>query len=159
MSPKIVWLAALIFILLVVGMFTFTYLQKKQLQIVPPPIPTATSTETTDYGIVRIDGKHFFSNGIHTIVGELTMPTPCDLLTTETLVAESYPEQVTFAFMVTNTTDMCAQAQTVQRFKAEAIASKQATLQATFMGQSVELNLVEAAPGETPAEFELYIKG
>jgi hypothetical protein len=58
-----------------------------------------------------------------------------------------------------NTTEACAQVVTNQRFKIEARASKSANLKATFMGMPVELNLVEAGPGETPEEFELFIKG
>ena len=147
-----------IFVLIVAGMFLFTYLQKKSLPEPVTPTPAATSTQKT-YGITRIDGKHFFINGVHTIVGELALPTPCDLLTAEAVVAESYPEQVTFAFTVVNTTETCAQVVTNQRFKVSAQASKDANLQATFMGVPVALNLVEAEAGETPEEFELFIKG
>lgn len=159
MSNRTIVLFVSLFVLIVLGMFSFTYFyQKNNEPVVVPPEAPATTTANT-YGITRIDGKHFFSNGVHTIVGELAMPTPCDLLTTEALVAESFPEQVTFAFNVVNTTEVCAQVITNQRFKIEAAASDQANLKATFMGEPVELNLVEAEVGETPEEFELYIKG
>lgn len=158
MSNRTIVLFIVLFCLIVAGMFFFTYLSKQNADpISPAPEPQATTTNP--YGITRIDGKHFFIDGVHTIVGELALPTPCDLLTTEARVAESYPEQVTFAFSVVNTTEVCAQVMTVQRFKIEAQASDQANLQATFMGEPVELNLVEAAAGETPADFELFIKG
>jgi hypothetical protein len=143
----------------VVGMFLFTYLYQKNTKPVPVPTGEQATTNQNTYGITRIDGKHFYINGVHTIVGDLAMPTPCDLLTTESIVAESFPEQVTFAFDVVNTTEVCAQVVTNQRFKIDAQASNQANLKATFMGQPVELNLVEAAVGETPDEFELFIKG
>jgi hypothetical protein len=87
------------------------------------------------------------------------MPTPFDLLKTDASVAESMPEQVTFNFSVLNTSDSCIETITTQRFKVSATASKAATLQARFMGAAVELNLVEALPGETPDEFELFQKG
>jgi hypothetical protein len=158
MSNRTIILAVVLFILLVAGMFLFTYLSKQNtVPVVPEPQPV--STTTNPYGITRIDGKHFFIDGVHTIVGELAMPTPCDLLTAEARVAESYPEQVTFDFSVINTTEVCAQVVTPQRFKVDATASQAANLKATFMGVPVELNLVEAAPGETPEEFELYNKG
>jgi hypothetical protein len=142
---------------IVVGMFTYTYLVKKS-----APVETPTPTEelpADTYGISRIDAKHFYRDGVHTIVGELPMPTPCDLLTYSASVAESYPEQVTFDFDVVNTAEACAQVVTVQRFMVTATASADAILNARFMGQAVELNLVEAAANETPESFELFIKG
>jgi hypothetical protein len=158
MSNRTIVLFVVLFALIVSGMFAFTYFYK---QNTPPPEPVVpqTATTTNPYGITRIDGKHFFINGVHTIVGELAMPTPCDLLTTDAMIAESYPEQVTFVFSVINTTEVCAQVITNQRFKVSAQASKDATLKATFMGAPVELNLVEADAGETPDDFELFIKG
>lgn len=158
MSNRTIVLFVVIFALIVVGMFLFTYLHKQNPPVETPALEPQAST-TNPYGITRIDGKHFFIDGVHTIVGELALPTPCDLLTTDALIAESFPEQVTFAFSVINTTEVCAQVVTNQRFKIEATASKDANLKATFMGSPVELNLIEAEPGETPESFELFIKG
>ncbi len=159
MSNRTIVLFVVIFALIIVGMFLFTYLYQKNTEPVPLPTDTQATTTQNNYGITRIDAKYFYINGVHTIVGELAMPTPCDLLTTDATVAESFPEQVTFAFDVVNTTEVCAQVITNQRFKIDASASDQATLRATFMGEPVELNLVEAEAGETPEEFELFIKG
>ncbi len=142
---------------IVLGMFTYTYLVKKT-AVVEAPAPSE-APQSDPYGITRIDAKHFYRDGIHTIVGELPMPTPCDLLTYRSTVAESYPEQVVFDFDVVNTAENCAQVVTVQRFMVTANASGEATLNARFMGKAVELNLVEAAANETPESFELYIKG
>jgi hypothetical protein len=141
---------------IVLSMFTYTYLVKNT----TPEAPTPIETPSVDaYNITRIDAKHFYREGVHTIVGELPMPTPCDLLTYEARVAESYPEQVTYAFDVTNTSDACASVVTTQRFMVAATASEAASLSATFRGNLVELNLVEAAANETLESFELFIKG
>lgn len=142
---------------IVFGMFTYTYLVKKT-AVVEAPAPVEIPA-TDAYGVTRIEAKHFYRDGIHTIVGELAMPTPCDLLTYRSFVAESYPEQVVFDFEVVNTADTCAQVVTMQRFMVTANASAEATLNARFMGKAVELNLVEAAANETPESFELFIKG
>ncbi len=159
MSNKSIVLVVCMFCVLVAGMFGFAYLKKTE--VVPTPVPTDVSETptSTPYGITRIDGKHFFIDGVHTIVGEISMPTPCDLLTTDAQIAESMPEQVTFRFSVMNNSENCAQIITPGRFKVSATASKAASLQATFMGVPVELNLIEAAPGETPDEYEMYTKG
>jgi len=161
MTNKTIVLFVIIFALIVGGMFMFTYIYKQQAAPIDPILPpdTTLATTTNKYGITRIEGKHFFINGVHTIVGEIAMPTPCDLLTTDAMIAESYPEQVTFNFSVINNTTDCAQIVTNQRFKIDANASKDALISARFMGQPVELNLVEASPNETPDSFELFIKG
>jgi hypothetical protein len=159
MSNKAIILSLAIFVVIVGGMFGFAYLKQAEIETVtPPPAADATTTENI-YGISRIEATHFYIDGVHTIVGEIMVPTPCDLLTAEARVAESMPEQVTFDFTIVNDSEMCAQVISMQRFKVSASASQAASLGATFMGQPIELNLKEAAPGETPEDFEVFIKG
>lgn len=122
--------------------------------------PDETADEATPYpNIDRINAKHFYAEGTHTFVGELAMPTPCDLLETSAEVRESLPEQVTLQFSVVNEADTCAQVITPQRFMIEVEASEEASFDAQFMGRAIDLNLIEPEPGETPDDFELYIKG
>ena len=87
------------------------------------------------------------------------MPTPCDLLESSAVVAESFPEQIMIDFSVLNNAEFCSQVITPQRFKVTAPASEKATFSAKFMGRDVELNLIPAEPGEVPDDFELFIKG
>ncbi len=160
MSTKAIVLSLVLFVIIVSGMFGFAYLKKSEIKNLPEEQPTNAATGTLNrYGIARIEATHFYIDGTHTIVGELSFPTPCDLLTTDVQIAESMPEQITFLFDVINNSEMCAQVVTTQRFKIEATASDAASLSATFMGQRVELNLKEATPGETPDDFEVFIKG
>ena len=148
-----------LFALIVAGMFIFAYLKKQEVSA-PAPVASSTPTVVVPYAdITRIDAKHYFINGVHTFVGEIPFPTPCDLLESTAVVMESYPEQIRLDFTVINNAEMCAQVVTAQRFLVTATASEQATTTATFMGRPVELNLVPAAPGEKPEDFELFIKG
>ena len=159
MSNKTIVSVIVGFFVLVLGMSALLYVQN---QTAPAENSVATSTQATStdpYKISRIEAKHFYRDGVNTIVGELTMPTPCDLLTTDARVAESMPEQVTFIFDVVNTTTECESTPTKQRFSVSASASNQASLSATFRGFPVELNLIEAGKDETPESYELYIKG
>ena len=162
MGTKIITIATVVFVVIVAGMFGYSFYQKSLLQNV--------SLDSADQGdqepvsdrfsnIERIDAKHYFIDGTHTLVGELTLPTPCDLLEHEVIVAESYPEQISIVFSVLNNSDSCAQVLTTQRFMIEVSASEQASFAARFEGRQVDLNLIPAAEGETPDEFELYIKG
>lgn len=158
MSNKTIALFIAGFLVLVLGMFGLSYVQKQN-SVLEIPLDTSVATSTDQYKISRIEAKHFFRNGTHTIVGEITMPTPCDLLTTDARVAESMPEQVTYKFNVINTTTDCEAKPTKQRFSIVAKASDQANLTATFRGVPVSLNMVEASADETPESYELFIKG
>ncbi len=159
MSQRAIVMSIVLFVLIVGGMFTFAIIKKQELAreaaaVVPaPPVPVPYPQVT------RIDAKHFYIDGVHTVVGEVELPTPCDLLEARATVAESYPEQVTVDFNVINTAEFCAQVVTVQRFSVTAAASAEAAFSAVFMGRSIPLNLIPAEPGETPDDFELFIKG
>jgi len=161
MSQKSITLIVILLFLIVAGMFIYANLKKAELQntLLEAGVQD-DKTETSPYAdITQIDAKHYFVDGKHTLVGEINMPTPCDLLEADASVLESFPEQIKVAFLVINNSESCVETITPQRFKVEVIASEQATFSATFMGREVSLNLVPAAPGEVPEEFELFIKG
>ena len=159
MSKKSIYLFLSLFIVIVIGMFAFTAIQKRQLTNLDPVPTSHNSTTATNYNINRIDGKHYFINGLHTIVGEITMPTPCDLLSTKAEVLESNPPVIKFNFIVVNNSKDCPKIMTAMRFKISATSTNNANLEAYFFEKKVELNLVEAGAGEKPDEFELFIKG
>ncbi|MFN3188589.1 MAG: hypothetical protein ACK42D_03570 [Candidatus Paceibacteria bacterium] len=162
MKPQTIYLIIGLFIAVIIGMIIFTFFAQRtmdnDLSTLPPGDENPNLT-TNPYGIDRIEAKHFYIDGVHTIVGSLMMPTPCDLLEGEAVIAESMPEQISFNFNVINTAEMCAQVMTEQRFMVEASASESASMRAFFMGESVELNLIPAEEGESPEDFELFIKG
>ena len=138
----------------------YANLKKGELEQVEIPTEQLEQQIVDPYAdITQIDAKHYYIDGKHTIVGEVNMPTPCDLLEANAVVMESFPEQVRIDFTVINNAETCAQVVTAQRFKVEAIAGTDATFTATFMGRDIILNLIPAAKGETPDEFELFIKG
>jgi len=163
MTKKSIALIIAVLLLIIIGMFVYADLKKKEISDYQPPAKTAeTEKENTQVpysNITRIDAKHYFIDGKHTLAGEINFPTPCDLLETKVVVAESYPEQVTVEFNVINNAQNCIQKITPQRFKVDFEAGPAAVIKAVFMGRPIDLNLVPAAPGETPDEFELFIKG
>ena len=160
MDKKNTIIGGVILILVIAGMFAFAYIKKQELEKIEPlPQQQNTQPQTAYDSVTRIDAKHFFINGTHTLVGEISLPTPCDLLNWTSRVAESQPEQVTIEFSVVNNAESCAAVITQQRFKLSFDASKDATMKALFMDREVELNLIPGGPGETPDDFELFIKG
>jgi hypothetical protein len=159
MSQRAIILTVVLFVIIIVGMFGFAYMKKQEVEQPVNQVNEELKEEVKYASVTRIDAKHFYIDGVHTLVGEIPMPTPCDLLNTDVLVAESYPEQVRIDFTVINNAETCAQVVTPARFKVEATASSTAEFSAYFQGRPVELNLIPAAEGETPDDFEVFIKG
>lgn len=156
MEKRTIILIITLFALIVIGMFTYTYIKKSEIS----QIPTAEVPVVKEDPLgINIDAKHFFIDGVHTFVGEMTMPTPCDLLEVNSVAQESYPEQIRLDFTVINNSKSCEQIATNQRFMVSAKASSEAKVSATYLGNPAIINLIPAGPGETPDEFEIYIKG
>ncbi len=160
MSQKSITLVIGLLVVVVIGMFWFAYLERQD--DTSQPVAEVTTpddaTEVPSY-LARINAKKYLTDTGHVIVGEVTLPTPCDLLEVTPLVRESYPEQVELQFSIINTAEMCAQVISTQRFRADVTASPEATFTATYNGQPLILNLVPAGLEESPDDFELYIKG
>ncbi len=161
MNQRAILIFVILFIIIVAVMFAFTYIKKAEISTTNDEVVETDEQKPFDKyaGITLVTAKHFYINGIHTISGEIPMPTPCDLLEAEAFVLESSPEQIQINFSVINNADNCAQVITPQRFKVDASASESATFSAFFMKRPIELNLIEAEDGETPDNFDIYIKG
>ncbi len=99
------------------------------------------------YNVTEIDGTHTFAEGTHRVTGEVTMPTPCDVLESTVRVAESYPEQATIIFDVRSEPEgMCVQVLSPQSFEVSFEASREAQITAEFIGEPIPLNLIETMP-------------
>jgi hypothetical protein len=160
MEQKHIVASGIILVIIIAGMFVFAYLKKNEIKNDTPVTPVTQVSTTTPYSdIKRIDAKHFYINGTHTIVGEIPMPTPCDLLNWSSRVSASNPEQVAVDFAVVNNSETCTQVVTSQRFKVEFKAGANAKIEATFEGRPIDINLIPALPSESPDDFELFIKG
>lgn len=157
MKTSTTYILIALFALVIAGMFGFAAYQKKQMANEPAP----TETETDQYaGITRVDAKHFYQNGLHTIVGEIPLPTPCDILgATGAAGLEDGKPVIDIDFTVTNNAEMCAQVVTPQKFMVSVEAGPNPDFHAHFNERDIELNIIPAAPGETPESFELFLKG
>lgn len=159
MNQKSIVLVVVLFVIIVIGMFVYAELKKNELSEISST-PDVEPVAVVPYAdITLIDAKHYFIDGTHTLVGELLMPTPCDLLESSATVMESFPEQVIVDFSVINTAENCIQMISPQRFKVEFVASLEATISARIIGREVPLNLIPAGTDERPEDFELFFKG
>lgn len=160
MESKSIYLGFGLLAIIIAGMFGYSYLASQPAVIPDTPVVTAPDDTPNPYAtITRIDAKHFYADGEHTIVGVLTLPTPCEVPSASATVAESFPEQVTIDIAIVTTAEMCAQVLTEQRFQVTAVASEGATFTARLQGRPVELNLIPASAGETPDTVEFFEKG
>lgn len=164
MNQRAIIVAVVLFIVIVLGMFAYARMKSAEVNKVEPLPETPQKEEYAE--IERIDAKHYFKDGTHTVAGEIMMPTPCDLLESRAVKTATsspdypYPDQIGLEFTVINYTGaVCAQVITPQRFKVSFEAGEDALIGATFKGEKVMLNFVEAGPDENPDDFELFQKG
>lgn len=160
-------IAGIIAVALVV--FLVISFQKSTLDTKPPEANSAEVASTTNWvntpaqpvitDKTVITAKHAYKAGKHIVAGEVPLPTPCDILETNA-IASADKKSVIVQFVSTiKTSEACAQTITPVRFKVSVAADKNAKITATFNGQPVILNLIEAGPNDNLDNFELYIKG
>lgn len=157
-------------VILAVGVFAFISFQKSSLlgenDIPTYDAQTASSSawENAPAEIVIspktvITAKHAFIKNEHTVAGEVPLPTACDLLDSSAIVSADKKQVLVQLASKIMTREKCTPNVTPARFKVTAKADKDAVITATLNGQTVTLNLIEAAAGENLDDFELYIKG
>lgn len=162
MNKRALIVAVVLFVLIVAGMFVFAYLKQQELNAPPAPL-TEVATDTPKEAekprlFERLDVKHYYKDGTHTLAGEINMPTPCHLLDWD-LAQYDAKKMTVIDFDVKNSDQVCTQVVTPQRFKVGFEGPADATFKANLDGKPIELNVIEAAADEDPADFELFIKG
>ena len=84
-----------------------------------------------------------FEDGVHTISGVVTLPTPCHLLQENVRVAESLPEQI-FITLTTQATDgICIQVLDAREFSIDVEASEEAAVSLSINGVDVPVPNLE----------------
>ncbi|OGE84904.1 MAG: hypothetical protein A3J48_02210 [Candidatus Doudnabacteria bacterium RIFCSPHIGHO2_02_FULL_46_11] len=101
----------------------------------------ARQEEPVDASPQTIKAKHAFAAGEHTLSGKLNLPTPCHELEYETIITQSYPEQITINFKISPPAVdvICIQVVDEREFTIEFAASAGALILAKLNGHPVEL--------------------
>ncbi len=148
-----------LFVFIVGGMFFYAYEKRTELAATPTEqLPAPVAVPEADP--MRINAVHFFKDGVHTIVGDIMMPTPCDLLEATATVSGAAPQQASITIHTVNHSQTCAQVLTLERFRVDFTAAKGAHIEATLDGKKTILNLRDAEPGMKPETLkDLYFKG
>ncbi len=122
--------------------------------------PEITEPEDVSGVSTRLIAKHDFADGMHTVVGEFDLPTPCHLLTIEPHFIDGDESNVELQYaLFFDDEEMCAQVITPQQYRVDFEAPEDAAISATVDGSPVVLNLVEVPEGEDIDTFEDYFKG
>ncbi len=157
MQKKDIYTLLILVIILIGGSWAFSIKMGDQDNINLPP--DGSSALWGDSLVLQ----RSFSDGVHTITGEITLPTPCYQFSYDAIVAESFPEQVTLNFKVEppDADVMCIQVVATKEFTIEVSASEQARFSARINGQpiDVEIEKVEVAEETGEQTFDLTATG
>lgn len=157
MNKKTIIIVLVILVIIILITAFQSYFRSDQTEVVE--IPVNTGNEPGEV-METVTALHQFENGKHVVAGELNLPTPCHVLNSEVIIAESMPEQVLVNLNHTTLDDgLCAQVITPAKYKVEFNASERAVIRGAVNGTPVQFNLVEVGPGESLEDFEVYIKG
>ena len=102
----------------------------------------------------NIIATHTYENGMHRLVGSITLPTPCYKMDVSTVIAESLPEQVTLDFAVTEPSQdvICAQVLDDREFDLQFEASPNPVMRAKVNGEAVMLLIDDRAGTLAPLQ-------
>lgn len=108
---------------------------------------------------VILTAKHAYRDGIHTVVGEFELPTPCHILETAVSVSGDGKSAIIDYAVSSKDAEVCPQVITPTRYRVQFTAERDAAISAKVNGVPAILNLIEAGPNEDLENIELYIKG
>ena len=88
----------------------------------------------------KVKLKTSFKNGVLNYSGSVSVPTPCHELDVETIVAESYPEQVQIRIKIQDPKEgtVCAQVVTEKEFSGRLKVSENASISVYLNDEKVE---------------------
>ncbi len=124
--------------------------------VLPPTDSGAVAGESER---LVITAKHQYNEGTHIVAGEVNVPTPCHILSTNVSGAGVNATSAVVNFTVTTQGEMCAQVITPARFKVEFSGQENMDIGATWNGEEAEFNFIPVDPGEDLTDFEIFIKG
>ena len=151
-NTRVVTVVAVL-IIIAIGLFAYTFVSAPT----PEDVPVATSEPTEQVPDRIITAKHQYVDGIHTIAGMVTVPTPCHrVLADPYLLPDGVTVEVRFSTLLEG--EACPAQPTDVPFRVTFEAPENATITVLWDGAPVRLSLVPVAQGESLDDV-LYIKG
>jgi hypothetical protein len=116
-----------------------------------------SATTTAQDATRLLTAKHQYRGGVHTIAGQVDLPTPCHKLVVEPFFTE--PEKkVELRFSTTVGEESCATVVTPTPFKVTFEAPETININAVWDGAPVRLNLLPVGP-DSSIDDGGYVKG
>lgn len=148
-----------VFTLTISGMFVFTHLKKQELEMKGRALEERVENiSQSSYGITYIEATHLMEGSRHVVVGEIMLPTPCDILSWVVEQNATQLQEVTLAFEVNRRGTICENSPKASPFAIYFDAPTNAQIDASLDGVPVPLKLSEAPPGTKPEEYTTFIK-
>jgi len=149
-------IVAVVVVLVVIAIALFTY------TLVSAPTPEEVRVAPQEEQVEQvperlISAKHQYVDGVHTVAGMVTVPTPCHrVLTSAYLLEDGVTVELQFSTLLEG--EECPAQATEVPFRVPFEAPENATITAVWNGEPARLNLFDVAPGES-LDDALYIKG
>lgn len=118
--------------ILLAGYFFWPKTKEPVQDIIAPNAPVAQEEDT--YNV-----RHSFDDGVHTISGVVTLPTPCHELRENIRIAESFPEQVFIDLTTIDTGGICIQVIDEREFSIDVEVDEAASFALTINGAAVSI--------------------
>lgn len=142
-------LFALLVLIIIFG--AYAYISKEDGNILPPTNNDGSFSNKPPISVTEGDVTiaRASEGNTHTYTGVVSVPTPCHTLSTNVLIAESYPEQVTLEITVGAPAPdvVCAQVIAQKEFSVTFDASPEHTFRVLLNGKPVDVS-VSSLPQE-----------
>jgi hypothetical protein len=86
----------------------------------------------------KVDIQFEYKDNAYTYTGTVEKPTPCDKVMTDTLIKESYPEQVDLRITITSSDQICAQVISKEDIQGEIKVSSEAVIDVYLNGELIK---------------------
>lgn len=124
----------------------------------PQPVETAPF-EVDENGLVtKLNVKRQYKDGIHTIVGEIEVPTPCHSVSATALKGEGNTVFIDVA-SVKDGDEVCVEVISSETFIVSFEADQDVMVTGTVNGNPVDFNIFEVGENELLEDKTLYFKG
>lgn len=141
-------LGALFVILIAVLAYIF-FVAPASAPVVDDTAPVQNEDELAPPYVQQDSLTHTFEDGVHTIAGVMVLPTPCHQIVADTMIAESFPEQVSIVISVPEDEGVCIQVLEDRSFSVDVEVSRDATFSITTENRTLS---VPALPAEAEEE-------
>jgi len=152
MNNKFLWSALLVIAIFSIG----AYLNNKNKQESLDQNRQEAINSEIQRPSITVNVKHQFVEGIHTFVGVLELPTPCDKISSKVVKEQG---ETIIDLVYASTSEICAQVITEKEFTVTFAGEVNENIIARLNGELVNLNIYEIDSKQNIYEVKIFNKG